>query len=190
MQGNELKRRLKIAAINVLSSAPLRMLTRALYAFFENLNRFLAQAKFRALIPAAGPNSICHGSATLKVPANITLGDYVWIGQHVCIGAHSRVVIEDHVRISRGAIIETAGVDFTVEPPYPHVSRPITIKRGAWLATNSVILGGVTIGEYAVIGAGAVIAHDVEPRTVVAPPLGRRVTFSPKPGALQQVGES
>lgn len=185
MQGNEFKRHFKNAAVSLLGFAPVRMSSRALIVFFETLDRVWAQAKFRALVPAAGPNSMCHSSATLKVPENISLGDYVWIGQHVCIGAHSRVVIEDHVRISRGAIIETAGVDFTVEPPYPHVSRPITIKRGAWLATNAIILGGVTIGEYAVIGAGAIVTHDVEPRTVVAPPLGRRVTFTPKPDAIR-----
>jgi maltose O-acetyltransferase len=185
MQSSETKRHLKTAVVKLLRAAPLRMLTSLMMLLVGGLGRFWAQAKLRALIPSAGPNCMCHASATLKLPDNIKLGDYVWIGQDVLIGAHSTVTIEDHVRISQGAVIETAGVDFTLAPPYPHVSRPVTIKRGVWLATNCVILGGVTIGEYAVIGAGAVVTHDVEPYTVVASSPGRRVTFAPNPVATR-----
>lgn len=45
---------------------------------------------------------------------------------------------------------------------------PIHIKRGVWLASRCIILAGVTIGEYAVIGAGSVVTHDVAPYTLVA----------------------
>ena len=43
----------------------------------------------------------------------------------------------------------------------------ITIKKGATLGTNSTIMCGVTVGEYAVVGAGSVVTKDVPPYTVV-----------------------
>ena len=43
-----------------------------------------------------------------------------------------------------------------------------TIKRGARIGANATILPGITIGEEAVIGSGAVVVKDVEPKSVVA----------------------
>ena len=48
------------------------------------------------------------------------------------------------------------------------ICNPITIKRGAWIDANSVILPGVTVGAGAVVGSGSVVTHDVPPNTVVA----------------------
>ncbi len=45
--------------------------------------------------------------------------------------------------------------------------RPVVIERGAFLGIRSVVLQGVTVGENAYVGAGAVVAEDVPPRTVV-----------------------
>ena len=48
------------------------------------------------------------------------------------------------------------------------VSGPITIEDDAWLRSGVVVLPGVRIGEGAVVGANAVVTHDVEPYTIVA----------------------
>lgn len=45
--------------------------------------------------------------------------------------------------------------------------RPVRIEAGAFLGVNAVVLPGVTIGERAYVGAGAVVTHDVPPRSVV-----------------------
>jgi acetyltransferase-like isoleucine patch superfamily enzyme len=47
-------------------------------------------------------------------------------------------------------------------------SRPVRIGRGAWLGSRSLVLPGVTIGEGAVVGAGALVSKDVPPHAVVA----------------------
>ncbi len=47
------------------------------------------------------------------------------------------------------------------------IARPIVIKDGVWVGINATILQGVTIGENAVIGAGAVVTKDVPPNTIV-----------------------
>lgn len=46
-------------------------------------------------------------------------------------------------------------------------SKNITIKRGAWLGANVILLSGVTIGENSVVGAGSVVTKDVPPRCIV-----------------------
>ncbi|AGB17436.1 acyltransferase family protein [Halovivax ruber XH-70] len=45
---------------------------------------------------------------------------------------------------------------------------PIDVGADAWVGADVTILGGVTIGEQAIVGAGAVVTEDVPPRTVVA----------------------
>lgn len=44
---------------------------------------------------------------------------------------------------------------------------PIRIKHGASVGADSVVIGGVTIGEYAMVGAGSIVTHDVPPRALV-----------------------
>lgn len=46
--------------------------------------------------------------------------------------------------------------------------KPILIKKGAWIGSGSIILGGVTIGEDAAVAAGSVVTKDVPDRTIVA----------------------
>ncbi len=44
---------------------------------------------------------------------------------------------------------------------------PIRIKRGASVGADSVVIGGITVGEYAMVGAGSIVTHDVPPRALV-----------------------
>ncbi len=46
-------------------------------------------------------------------------------------------------------------------------ARPVIIGDGYWIGADSTIIGGVTVGEGAVIAAGAVVTEDVEPNTLV-----------------------
>ncbi len=48
------------------------------------------------------------------------------------------------------------------------ILQPILIKRNAWIGAGATILPGVTIGENAIVAAGAVVSRDVLPNTVVA----------------------
>lgn len=99
----------------------------------------------------------------------MTLGERVIIGANVSLGAHSPITLGDDVRISRDVIIETAGLDFsTGQPPYKHVSKPIIIEKGVWIGARAIILGGVTLGENAVVAAGSVVSRSVEPGQLVA----------------------
>jgi acetyltransferase-like isoleucine patch superfamily enzyme len=150
----------------------LQFIGRILMRVGYELGLFWGYLRFRSLVQNAGPAVECHYTVWLKHPQNLTIGNHVKIGKNVIIGCGSPVTIGDHVDIGHGALIETRGIDvFQGVLPYPRVSRSITIGRGVWIAANAIVLGGVTIGEYAVIGAGAIVSRDVPPYAFVnAPP--------------------
>ncbi|MEA2570932.1 MAG: hypothetical protein QOI24_2933 [Acidobacteriota bacterium] len=103
--------------------------------------------------------------------ARLLIGDFTFIGaqsvihvaQSVTIGAHTvlgaGVLIADHAHNSaRSLRIDEQGVR----------SRPVTIGDDVLINPRATILSGVTIGDGAVIAAGAVVTHDVAPYSIVA----------------------
>jgi acetyltransferase-like isoleucine patch superfamily enzyme len=129
--------------------------------------RIYSKARLISLISNIGKNVNCDATVEIKYSKNIQIGNNVTIGRYSCIGAKSNVKIGDYVRISRGVIIETAGLNLKVNPPYPHTAKPIFIEDGVWIATNSIILGGVTIGKNSIIGANTVVTKDIPPYSIV-----------------------
>jgi acetyltransferase-like isoleucine patch superfamily enzyme len=150
----------------VLFSPPLLALAAACEALLYALERFRVHARLRRMFPGSTVN--CDITTSFKYPENIVCGDEVLIGPYASIGALAAVVLEDHVRISRGAVIETATLVTAEELPYSHRGAPIHLARGAWIGTNAVVLGGVRIGEQAVVAAGAVVTKDVPANAIVA----------------------
>ena len=147
---------------------------RLLSATFLKLLRIGSLAKCRALFPQAHNLSI-DVRADVKYPERIQMGDHVIIGAYCQIGALAPIFIGDYVRISRGVTIETATLNLDHQLPYPHVARPIHIGRGVWLGTQSIVLGGVTIGDGAVIGAGTVVARDVPAGAIIVGSTSRQL---------------
>ena len=145
----------------LLTSAPFQRLNQAIDAFEYGWTAWRTYCRIRLWFPASRDLSFSL-STQFKYRENILVGNHIRIGPGVTIGAHSPVVLEDYVRISQNVIIETAGLDLTHHSlPYPHASKPITIKRGAWIGAHAIVLGGVTVGEGAVVAAGAVVTKDV-----------------------------
>jgi len=153
-----------IQAIGGILSLPYRVIG----AVWTRLRGLHSHFRLGALVPNRGRNCHLAPSAILKCPHNLVLGNHVIIGDDVVIGASQQVTLGDHVRLSRGVIIETGGLDFAMRhPPFHHVTKPIAIGAGVWVGSRAVILGGVTIGENAVVAAGAVVTKDVMPGIVV-----------------------
>ncbi len=150
----------------IFSLLPFRLSTKLLLRIFHLFDRFWSHAKFKTLVKDSG-QSVCHWTVEIKYGNQIKIGDFTSIAPYACIGAKSPITIGNYVRISRGAILETAGLDLKKEPPYKHKSKPIIIEDGVWIASNAIILGGVTIGKNAIIGAGVVVTKDVMSGDVV-----------------------
>ncbi len=80
---------------------------------------------------------------------------------------HDRVTIGRRTVINDGAILLTA-THSTRDPTWRTKTGPIVIGEYVWIATNAIVLPGVTIGSGAVIGAGSVVRSDVPAFSVVA----------------------
>ncbi|MGU9962182.1 MAG: acyltransferase [Candidatus Puniceispirillales bacterium WSBS_2018_MAG_OTU23] len=83
--------------------------------------------------------------------ANIKIGNNVLIGPNVVFRA------ADHVFERADILIREQG----------HIGAPIVVEDDVWIASNAVILKGVTLKKGCVIAAGAVVTNDVEQYTVV-----------------------
>ncbi len=79
------------------------------------------------------------------------------IGDDTLIGPGVRIISYQH-RYARGSTIRSQSVE----------AKPIRIGRDVWLGANSIILAGITIGDGAVVAAGAVVRDDVPANAVVA----------------------
>jgi maltose O-acetyltransferase len=153
----------------VIGFPPIRWLIIGFDAGARRLLWLWSHIRLAALIRNQGAGCVCHWNVDLKNPQNITLGNNVVIGTNVVLGAASPIILGDNVRISRDVMIETAGLNFQDNaPPYPHISEPIEIARGAWIGARAIILGGVHIGENAVIASGALVNKDVPANAIVA----------------------
>jgi len=98
---------------------------------------------------------------------NLKIGRECVIGNGVHLALHDKIHLGDNVVINDGCVLLTASHDIN-SPDWRRVIAPIVIENYAWIATNSIILPGVTIGYGAVVGAGAVVTKDVPARHVVA----------------------
>lgn len=80
------------------------------------------------------------------------------------------LTIEDKVGIGPrvSIIMHSDPYPSPLQKSYPKKTLPVAIKKGVWVCTGAIILPGITIGEYSVIAAGAVVTKDVPPYTVVA----------------------
>jgi len=117
-----------------------------------------------------------HVSEDARVGARCTLGQNVFVGRGVVIGNGCK--IQNNVSVYEGVTLEDdvfcgPSVVFTnVANPRAAVSRRHDFRRtlvcrGATLGANATMVSGVTIGEYAFVGAGAVVTKDVAPHALV-----------------------
>ena len=107
----------------------------------------------------------------LKPPIQIDFGCQMKIGKGVFVNhsltcmAAGGITIDDGVMIGPNVRIVTDNHDFDNRMVLR--CKPVHIKSRAWIGVGAIILPGVTIGENAVVAAGAVVTKDVAPNTIV-----------------------
>lgn len=106
---------------------------------------------------------------------NISIGRGSIVGSGVILDGRKGIVIGDSVNISSEVALWTLQHDID-SPTFATSGGPIVVGDRAWLSFRCTILPGVTIGEGAVVAAGAIVSKDVPPYTVVAgiPAVPRR----------------
>ena len=135
----------------------------------------------------------CHIQRNASIGVNCSVGQNVNIGCNVKIG--NGVRIQNNVSVYEGVELEdnvfcgpscvftnvlTPRAQFSVHGDY----TPTLVKEGASLGANSTIVCGHIIGKYAMIGAGAVVADDVEDHALMVGVPAKRVGWVCKCGQI------
>jgi UDP-2-acetamido-3-amino-2,3-dideoxy-glucuronate N-acetyltransferase len=133
-----------------------------------------------------------HVSGGAVIGDRCSLGQNVYVGNKVVIGSNCKiqnnVSVYDAVTLEDDVFCGPSMVFTNVYNPRSAVVRKneyrdTLVKRGATLGANCTIVCGVTIGEYAFIGAGAVINRNVKPYALMAGVPGRQVGWMSEHGA-------
>jgi acetyltransferase-like isoleucine patch superfamily enzyme len=128
-----------------------------------------------------GANSMFCGNMYFdKAGAEVIIGNRTYVGGNLMC-AH-KIIIGDDVLISSGGAVfdhDSHAIDFELrkndvsdyikgEKDWTNVPiKEVTIGNKVWIGYNVILLKGITIGEGAVVAAGAVVTKDVEPYTLV-----------------------
>jgi galactoside O-acetyltransferase len=106
-----------------------------------------------------------------RFDGRFVIGDNVWIGPQSYFDARD-LVIGDCVGWGPGAkVLGSTHTGVPGDVPVIQTDleiKPVRIEAWADIGTNAVILPGVTVGRGSIVGAGAVVTHDVPPFTIVA----------------------
>ena len=124
-----------------------------------------------------------HIMSEAVIGKNCVLGQNVMVANRVIIG--DNVKIQNNVSVYEGVICEDdvflgPSMVFTnvINPrafiERKHEFRPTLVKKGATIGANATIVCGHTIGRYALIGAGAVVTHDVTDYALITGNPGRQ----------------
>lgn len=118
----------------------------------------------------------CHIMSGAKIGSNCSLGQNVNVGGKAVIGngvkIQNNVSIYDRVEIEDDVFLGPSMVFTNVINPRAFVQRKneykqTVLKKGCSIGANATIVCGVTIGEYALVGAGSVVTKDVPPYSLV-----------------------
>ena len=128
--------------------------------------------------------------------AGINIGTEVIINEGftlACdIGYESNLTIEDRVAFGPNVtVIVTSHPNHSqlrnlkVKYPKFEIFGKVTIMHDSWIGAGSIILPGITVREYSIIGAGAVVTEDVQPFSVVAGVPAKMIKKIEHPGSMQ-----
>lgn len=125
-----------------------------------------------------------HVCSRVSIGQNCSLGQNVYVGNDVSIGNNvkiqNNVSVYDTVTLEDDVFCGPSMVFTNVINPRSAIERkdeyrPTLVKQGATLGANCTIVCGVTVGEYAFVGAGAVIIRDVPPYALMVGVPARQV---------------
>lgn len=139
------------------------------YRFSWRFNgfRMLLLRMFGARLRSSGSGYVSlHPNARFSCPWNVSAGSLTSFADNSWIYALDRITIGEKTCIGEYVKLLSGYHDITTWN-FAFRTKPINIGSCVWIATGAMVLPGVTIGDGAVVAAGAVVTRDVEPWTVV-----------------------
>ena len=132
-----------------------------------------------------------HVCAEARIGRGVSLGQNVFVGNKVVIGdfckIQNNVSVYDNVTLEEGVFCGPSMVFTNVYNPRSLIERKneyrnTLVKKGATLGANATIVCGVTVGEFAFVGAGAVVNKDVRPFALVVGVPARQIGWMSEHG--------
>lgn len=138
-----------------------------------------------------GPHSkvwhFCHIRTGARIGSHCSFGQGCYVGADVRIGSGCR--IQNHVSLYEKVTLEEevfcgpSAVFTNVINPRAAIDRkeeflPTLVRRGATIGANATVICGVTVGRWALIGAGAIVRQDVPDFALVVGVPGRRIGWA------------
>lgn len=118
--------------------------------------------QFCVILPGAVVGENCNICAGVLIENDVMIGNNVTIKSGVQIW--DGVTLQDNVFVGPNATFTNDIVPRS--KVYPEHFKKTTVCKGASIGANATIVGGVEIGEYAMIGAGSVVTKDIPPNTL------------------------
>lgn len=162
-----------------------RKLRRILEVFYNTIGTHVPSHEFRLLVlRLAGARigrkvSIFRGTTVLGVE-NLVIGSEVSIGFRCLLDSRGGLRVGDRVVMASDTQIVTASHD-PQAPDFAAYMVGVSIEKYAWLASRTMLLPGVAVGEGAVVAAGAVVAHDVPAYSIVGGVPARHIGDRTRP---------
>ncbi len=98
---------------------------------------------------------------------NLTIGKNVFINACCNFQDQGGIIIKDGALIGHKVVMATINHGYAPEKRHWNYPAPIVIGNNVWIGSNATILQGVTIGDNAIVAAGAVVTKDVAPDSIV-----------------------
>ena len=141
----------------------------ALQAGHRAVLRRLLRGRFGACGPGTSWDPV---TSRITSPERVYLGSNVFIGPYAVVSAAESISIGDDTVLGPGLTIMTGNHRYNQAGVlYREIKEgdngPVVIGRNVWAAARVTILRGVTVGDSAIIAAGAVVTHDVSPFQIV-----------------------
>ena len=121
-----------------------------------------------------GANTHICPKARIWAPWNLVCADQATIADDAVIYNPERIELGSHAIVSQQAYLCGATHDYE-DPAFPLVAFPISIGSYAWICARATVQGGVSVGEGAVLGLGAIATRDLDPWAVYAGIPARKV---------------
>lgn len=115
---------------------------------------------------AIGEATSIHRHCRFYRPSGVSIGAHSIINRDVLLDGRSGLRIGDNVSISEGSLLLTLEHDLNA-PAFDWRGAPVVIGDRVFLGARSTVLPGVTVGDGAVVAAGAVVTRDIESFTIV-----------------------
>ena len=124
----------------------------------------------RKIFGEVGKDVFINQPLTLAVGSTVSIGDGTYINSGLVLIDDYRITIGKGCLLGTGVTLCTTGhpIDPEERAKGCMYSFPITVKDGAWIGASAIVLPGITIGRYAVVGAGSVVTKDIPDYVVAA----------------------